>query len=104
MYSHLFPLQWKMSTNLMSKNEEEGAAMLTNRCLTHTYVIYKVSYALIQLRQLAYKLYLWTPASAEHTCSVFCSSSFILASGGHYSHEEEERQSHAWWSGWSGSG
>lgn len=30
--------------------------MLTNRCLARTYVIYKVSYALLQLRQLAYKL------------------------------------------------
>lgn len=29
--------------------------MLTNRCLARTYVIYKVSYALLQLRQLAYK-------------------------------------------------
>lgn len=68
--------------------------MLTNRCLTHTYVIYKVSYAFIQRRQLAYKLYLWTPASAKHTCSLFCSSSssFILASGGLYSHEEEEER------------
>ena len=38
------------------KNEEErggGTTMLTNRCLTHTYVIYKVSYAWLQLRQLA---------------------------------------------------
>ena len=37
------------------KNEEEGGGttMLTNRCLTHTYVIYKVSYAWLQLRQLA---------------------------------------------------
>lgn len=82
MYSHLFPVKWKMSINLMSENEEEGATMLTNRCLTHTYVMYKVSYALLQLRQLAYKLYLWTPASAKHTRSLFCSSSFVLASCG----------------------
>lgn len=54
MYSHLFPVQRKMSINLMSKNGEVGGAtMLTNRCLTHTYVIYKVSYAWLQLRQLA---------------------------------------------------
>lgn len=47
--------------------------MLTNRCLARTYVIYKVSYALLQLRQLAYKLSLslWTSASAKHSCSLF---------------------------------
>lgn len=69
-----------------------GATMLTNRCLTHTYVIYKVSYAWLQLRQLALKLHLWTPASAKHTCSLFCSSFFTLASGGLYSHEEQEEE------------
>lgn len=71
----------------MSKIRRRGAAMLTNRCLTHMYVIYEVSYAWLQLRQLAYKLRLWTAASAKHTCSLFCSSSFTLASGGLYSHE-----------------
>lgn len=59
--------------------------MLTNRCLTHTYVIFEVSW--LPLRQLAYKLHLWTAASAKHTCSLFCSSSFTLASSGLYSHE-----------------
>lgn len=52
-YSHLFPVQWKMSINLMSEMKRRGATMLTNRCLAHTYVIYKVSYAWLQLRQLA---------------------------------------------------
>lgn len=96
MYAHLFPEQRKMSINLMSKkkNEEEGATMLTNRCLARTYVIYKVSYALLQLRQLAYKLSLSLSGhqpvlNTLAPCS--CSSSSILASAGLYFHGEEER-------------
>lgn len=41
MMSYLFPVQWKRSINLMSQMKSSGAAMLTNRCLTHTYVIYR---------------------------------------------------------------
>lgn len=82
--------------------------MLTNRCLTHTYVIYEVFYAWLQLRQLAWKHYLWTPASGKHTCSLFCCSSFTLASNGLDSQEEEEEEeegeSHGWGLGWNGSG
>lgn len=70
--------------------------MLTNRCLARTYVIYKVSYALLQLRQLAYKLSLSLSLSGHQPvlntlapCS--CSSSSILASAGLYFHGEEER-------------
>lgn len=68
--------------------------MLTNRCLARTYVIYKVSYALLQLRQLAYKLSLSLSGhqpvlNTLAPCS--CSSSSILASAGLYFHGEEER-------------
>lgn len=66
--------------------------MSTNRCLAHTYVIYKASAAWLQLRQLAQRLHLWTPASADNTCSLLCSSSFTWASSSLYSHENEEKE------------
>lgn len=66
--------------------------MSTNRCLAHTYVIYKVSTAWLQLRQLAQRLHLWTPASADNTCSLLCSSSFTWASSSLYSDENEEEE------------
>lgn len=80
------------------KNEEVGGGrgrcttMSSNRCLAHTYVIYKVSTAWLQLRQLAQRLHLWTPASADNTCSLLCSSSFTWASSSLYSHENEEEE------------
>lgn len=84
------------------KNEEVGGGggrcttMSTNRCLAHTYVIYKVSTAWLQLRQLAQRLHLWTPASADNTCSLLCSSSFIWVSSSLYSHEKEEEEIVTW--------